>query len=205
MSNVPDYDHVRAQIAAGYKNISAVMVQTLRESAISQIDVRFQGAHINATSFAKVRHIVESGQVLVVHIPSFTPETAKTIYPYDIILAAFGTANNLWRKSALVHEAVHVRTDMRGKTTSSMQDEVLAYIVQAVYLRLGGLQSNNYPGATDQRLVPAALAIADTLLTRNHVTLQQESTLKAAIKAKPEYTGIVSQILHHDAVRPLRH
>jgi hypothetical protein len=128
-------------------------------------------------------------------------------YALDVLLVAMGfnTANTLWRRSALIHEAVRVRTDMRARSKPLMQDEVLAYIVQAVYLRFGGLHTNNYPGATDHALLPAALSVADTLLTGNQVTFQQEAALETAIRAKPEYVGIVGKTLHADAVRPLRH
>jgi hypothetical protein len=86
-----------------------------------------------------------------------------------------------------------------------MPDEVLAYVIQAVFLRFGGLRTNNYPGATNQALLPAALAIADALLTKTPVTRQQEAALESAIRAMPVYSNINNVILHLNAVHPLRH
>jgi hypothetical protein len=44
-----------------------------------------------------------------------------------------------------------------------MKDEVFSYIVQAVFLKTTGLRTNNIAGARDQRLFPAAFAIAEAL------------------------------------------
>jgi hypothetical protein len=115
------------------------------------------------------------------------------------------TTHDLYDRSVFVHEAIHIRSDMRGKAKPQMPDEVLAYIIQAIFLRFSGLQTSNYPGATNRTLLPAALAIADALLTKTAVTHQQEAALEAAIRAMPDYPNVDNVVLHLNAVRPLRH
>lgn len=205
MHNLPDYHMKRAEVARRFRNVSSMMSEVLRGRGVAQIDVRFQAMHINAISFLKVRHLVDSGQILAVYDPSLKPETARTSEKYDVVAFAFHSASTLYRKSCIVHEAVHLRTDMRGKDIIQIRDELMAWIVQAVYLRFNGLQANNYPGATNTRTLPAALAIADTLLTGNQVTHAQESALSSAIQAMPEYDGVATQVLHADGVRPRQH
>ncbi|WP_213955971.1 hypothetical protein [Variovorax sp. dw_954] len=204
MNKVDDYLKQRLMVSRYFKNVGPMMAQVLRGSAAFPINVRFHGAHINSVSLHKVMHVVESGQVLVVHDPTLNPGTAKTIHKYDVVMVQFDVASSLYYKSALIHEAVHVRTDMRGKAAATIYDEMLAWIVQAVYLRFGGLRASNYPGAIDRRTLPAALSIADTLLTGNRVNAFQEATLRSAILAMPAYSEIGGQFLHSDGVRPIK-
>jgi hypothetical protein len=88
---------------------------------------------------------------------------AVTYYEYDVMLTGLITSRDLYDRSGFVHEAVHIRSDMRGKPRPQMKDEVFSYIVQVVLLRTTGLRTNNIAGARDQRLFPAALAIAEAL------------------------------------------
>ena len=206
MSYPTDYHAFRTQVSKAFPSVAPLMVAALRDHGLSQIDVRFKGVHINTTTFAKVRHVIESGQVLVRYTndPSFRG-ICKTIHAYDLLITGINNIHDLYDRSSFIHEAIHIRSDMRGKAKAQMPDEVLAYVIQGVFLRFGGLQTNNYPGARNQTLLPAALAIADELLTRNPVTHQQEAALEAAIRAMPEYPNINNVVLHLNAVRPLRH
>jgi hypothetical protein len=160
---------------------------------------------MNAVSFAKVRHAIESGQVLVFHDPARERETAEFNWEYDTVLSAFDSANNFVRRSALVHEAVHIRTDMRARGTNRMMEEEFAYIVQGVYLRRSGFLLDNFTGATDRRTFPAVFSIADTLLSRDRVRPQQKTELKAAIQANPTNTRNLGWFNFHDALGPRAH
>lgn len=206
MSYPADYHAFRASVSAAFPSAAPVMVAALRDRGLSQIDVRFKGVHINTTTFAKVRHLIESGQVLVPYTtdPSFQ-RRAETKHGYDLVMTGVNNIHDLYDRSVFIHEAIHVRSDMRGKAKAQMPDEVLAYVIQAVFLRFGGLQTYNYPGVTNRTLLPAALTIADALLTKNPVTHQQEAALEAAIRAMPDYPNIDNVVLHLNAVRPLRH
>jgi hypothetical protein len=206
MSYPADYDAIRALVSRNLPSVAPVMVAALRDRGLSQIDVRFKGVHINTTTFAKVRHLVESGQVLVRYStdPTFQ-RRADTKHEYDLMVTGVNNTHDLYDRSVFIHEAIHIRSDMRGRAKPQMPDEVLAFVIQAVFLRFGGLQANNYPGATNQTLLPAALPIADALLTKTPVTRQQEAALEAAIKAMPIYRNIDNVVLRLNAVRPLRH
>lgn len=207
MSNVQAYAQFRATTSRYFQNVSRAMIAALRDPALAQIDVRFRGAHVNAVSFRKVRHVLETGQVLAFYNadPQFAG-AGKTVHEYDTVFVGFNSTATLWNRSGFVHEAVHVRADIRGHPRREMADEVLAYIVQAVFLRFGGLQTNNYTGVRNSTLLPAALSVADTLLVGNQVTHQQEAALEASIRALPEYrnTDIAHSVLHYDRIHRAR-
>ncbi|MFM0283954.1 hypothetical protein P0D75_38705 [Paraburkholderia sediminicola] len=206
MHTVPGYDAIRADFARKCKNLNKMVAQVLRGSEVAKIDVRFHGRHINAVSFQKVMHLVESGQIMVIYLPLLKEGENITRQDLDVTALYFDVANDLYKKSTIIHEAVHIRSDMRGKKMIHMEDELLSWIVQAAYLRAGGYQANNWPGAFDKRALPAAFAIFDTLHAGKRVTHAQEFELSSALRAlSGDYNRDADKLNLIDGVRPLRH
>jgi hypothetical protein len=93
-------------------------------------------------------------------------------------------------KATIFHESVHALMDIAKLTAPSMQDdEVVAYIADACYLRAN--RTSITGGELEMTIYKAAFAIVDShrLLKKHSVVLKWADcdTLRSAIKAHPAY------------------
>lgn len=102
----------------------------------------------------------------------------------DIVKAPLGRA-------AVFHESVHALVDVKGLTVTMHNDEVVAYIADAMYLR--ATKTSVSGGKAEMAIYTAAFSLVDTkqLLTKPGVTLSWADcdALRTAIKAHPAYGG----------------
>ena len=101
-----------------------------------------------------------------------------------------GSVRSAVGRAAIFHESVHALKDVKGWKTPSMQDEeVVAYLADAMYLRANHTTVSG--GALEMAIYKAAFAIVDgrNMLTGLGVTLRWTDcdALRTAIKAHPAY------------------
>ena len=127
-----NYDARRAQYTT-FPDLSPAMLRILRGPVISQINLRIHHNHINAISFRKIVHLVESRQVLVRRDLTLKPGENITLEEFDtVLIGPNGPGSQLYIDSSFVHEAVHVWAVMRGNYMTSEETEFRAFVVQAV-------------------------------------------------------------------------
>ena len=99
--------------------------------------------------------------------------------------------NDVWR-AGIVHESVHALIDLRRVSTTVLNDETVAYIAEAIYIRAGGI----WITPSDPNAAAARQIVEDKQLhIRNGVALTPRDgrALQAAILATPAYRGADQQ------------
>lgn len=132
-----------------------------------KIKIKFGEILVNPDLLCTAGHAIEKGKVKIAFIRDL-PYPAKYIEAENVLVTAFSDVNNLLRRSAVVHEAVHIISDMRRlkKDTLVLDHEMVAYTVQFMYLRLQGKQDNAFGEGANQPLLDAAFALADHYLAQ---------------------------------------
>ena len=108
----------------------------------------------------------------------------------SITLGSENVVRSAVGRAAIFHESVHALKDVKGWKTPSMQDEeVVAYLADAMYLRANHTTVSG--GALEMAIYKAAFAIVDgrNMLTTPGVILRWTDcdALRTAIKAHPAY------------------
>ena len=92
-------------------------------------------------------------------------------------------------KAAIFHESVHALMDVKGLKVSMHNDEVAAYLADAMYLK--ATKTSVSGGTLEMAIYNAAFAIIDAhkMLTKKGVALKWTDcdALRDAIKAHPAY------------------
>jgi hypothetical protein len=106
-----------------------------------------------------------------------------------ITLGNAGVVRTALGKSSIFHESVHALMDVRGIKIAMQQDEVVAYIADALYLRATRTPVSG--DAAAMAIFNAAFALVDghKMLTKPGVILKWTdcSALHDAVKAHPAY------------------
>ena len=107
-----------------------------------------------------------------------------------ITLASESVVRTALGKASIFHESVHALMDVKGTKGLSMQDdEVVAYLADALYLRASHTSVSG--GTLEMAIYKAAFAIVDArhMLTKHGVVLKWTDcdALRDAIKAHPAY------------------
>jgi hypothetical protein len=107
-----------------------------------------------------------------------------------IIVGSVNVTNSVIGKAAVFHESVHALMDVNDFRVAMHEDEVIAYLADALYLRASKLKT--VAGGTQELAIyNAAFAIVDRhkLLDKPGATLKGSDcdALRNAIKAHPAY------------------
>ncbi len=109
-----------------------------------------------------------------------------------ISLAGPNTVKNNVGRAAIFHESVHALMDVAAIKITMHNDEVVAYLADALYMKATKVNAGTN-SAEDKKILQAARAVVDqhTMLERPGVTLtwQQCDALRDAIKANSKYGG----------------
>jgi hypothetical protein len=106
----------------------------------------------------------------------------------DMLILNFQVFDTLYARSAIIHESIHCVNDMLSRNTLTiLDDEFMAWTAQAMYMRLQGMTSNNVPGATNKTLLPAAFAVADSLISKHLPDDNLVKRLEAELLRLPVY------------------
>lgn len=100
----------------------------------------------------------------------------------DVVKSSLG-------KAAIFHKSVHALMDVKGLKLSTHNDEVIAYLTDAMYLKKNATSISG--GELEMAIYKAAFAVihAHKMLTKQSVTLKWTDcdALRDAIKAHPAY------------------
>lgn len=107
-----------------------------------------------------------------------------------ITVGSANVVNQVMGKAAVFHESVHALMDVRGIQVSMHNDEVIAYLADAMYLKASNLTSVG-GGPQEKAIYNAAFKLIDDrkLLTMRGTKLSWSDcdALRNAIKAHPAY------------------
>lgn len=108
----------------------------------------------------------------------------------EITMGSNKVLNDVIGRAGIFHESVHAMMDVKNIKVSMHDDEVIAYLADALYLKAS--RYTNISGKPqDMAIYKAAFAIVDShrLLTKGGITLKGSDcdALRNAIKANPAY------------------
>lgn len=175
--------------------VSDVLLTTdpMQTRKLDQIDFSLDGIKIDAAGLREVGRLMVEGRI---HIEvGDTGTTLSAAYTPHSNTMSVGQMDrppsDVWR-AGIVHESVHALVDLRKTRTTELNDETVAYIAEAIYIRAGGIWIT--PGD------PAAAAILNAarniveghqLHVNNGVELTSNNcrALQAAILSHTAYSG----------------
>jgi len=182
-------------------SMQSSVADVLRGSPVGQISFKVDNISINKEQMEAVAAAVEK-QDIAVEVASTGPLGAAyssfvsrkwangekkiigriTLSGADVVKSSVG-------KAAIFHESVHALMDVKGLKVSMHNDEVVAYLADAMYLKKTATSITG--GALEKAIYDAAFAIinAHKMLTKLGVTLKWTDcdALRDAIKAHPAY------------------
>lgn len=133
-----------------------------------------------------------TGSQLGAAYSSFTSRTFKSGEKKligKITLGSQSVPKSALGKASIYHESVHALMDVKGIRLAMQDDEVVAYLADALYLR--ATKTNVFGGELEMAIFNAAFAIVDgrQMVTKPGVALKWSDCdpLRDAIKAHPAY------------------
>lgn len=179
-------------------NVAAV----LRSSPVGQISFKVDSILVDKAQMEAVAAAIEK-QDIAVEVAGTGPQLGAAYSSFvsrrwadgekkligKITLGGTDVVNSSVGKAAIFHESVHALIDVKGLKVSMHNDEVIAYLADAMYLKKSA--TNITGGALEKAIYDAAFAIikAHKMLTKLGVALKWTDcdALRDAIKAHPAY------------------
>lgn len=179
------------------------VADVLRKSPVGTISFKVDTVVVNKDQMEAVAKAIESkdiaievadtGPQLGAAYSSFVSRTKWGAGEKKIIgritLGKGNVASSAIGKANIFHESVHALIDVKGIKVSMHEDEIIAYLADAMYLKKS--LTNISGGKTEMAIYNAAFAILTQhkMLTKLGVALKWSDCegLRAAIKAHPAY------------------
>jgi hypothetical protein len=186
-------------------SLESTVTKVLRDHPAGKINFKIDTIVINRVQMEKVAKAIENGDISVEAKGTgdrlgaaylswksrrFTEGEKKllgtiAVKNEDVVKDAIGRA-------AVFHESVHALMDVNGSKITMHDDEVAAYLADALYLKLSG-KTQVSGGPKEKAIFNAAFAIVDSksLIKKAPVTLRWDDcdALRDAIKAHSAYGG----------------
>jgi hypothetical protein len=177
----------------------------LRSDPATRISFKVADIAVNKAQIERVAKAIESGDIALKvdnsetpFMANYTSLTGAVFKPGERKLIGRMTLrnDNVVRtplgKSTIYHESVHGLISMIGAKPDEHQDEAVAYLADALYLRAARI-SVSFPIAQTKTLYDAAFALVDgrKMLQKPGMTLQWKDckALVDAVKRHPAYGG----------------
>lgn len=184
-------------------SIESEVATVLRSTPVGRINVRVANIAVNKTRLNLVAEAIEAHDIRV-EIGStgaqlgaaYSSFVGRRVEPGEkkligrITLGSEGVLRTPLGKASIIHESVHALMDVDQVPIPSMQkDEVVAYLVDALYLRATGTRVSG--GAKEMAIFNAAFAVVDghRMLAKPGTILKWSDcdALLEAITAHPAY------------------
>ncbi|HRD64963.1 MAG TPA: hypothetical protein PKY50_02295 [Candidatus Competibacter sp.] len=161
----------------------------------SNINFSIIGISIRPSYFVEVGKAIRDGGIAIEIDPKLAQGDAIYFFKTNKIVLKSYDFNDLLLCALIIHEGVHAINDIKKRSKiATIDDEVAAFVAQALYVR-----GHGYPASTGLRLTDntdkkkdavfqKAFLIAD-LITARKSFWQEWIDLRAAIKAVPDYAG----------------
>lgn len=183
--------------------LEASVVSVLRNEPVSRISFKLDTVAVNKSQMESVAKAIEkdeiavrvgnTGQQLGAAYSSWKTRRwgpGEKKYIGEIKVSSSTVGKTVMGRAAIFHESVHALMDVRSIRISMHDDEVIAYLADAMYLKASAVTSVS-GGAQEKAIYAAAFTIIDThkMLTKPGVQLKAAdcAALHDAIKGHPAY------------------
>jgi hypothetical protein len=178
------------------------VAKVLRSDPVGRISFKIGSIAVNKAEMELVAKAIEAGDVAV-EIASTGPQLGAAYSSFTgrkwaanekkiigkITLSSDSEVRTALGKASIFHESVHALMDVKGTKIGMQQDEVVAYLADAMYLRANKTTISG--GMLEMAVFNAAFAIVDSrkMLAKPGVVLPWKDCEKllAAIKVVPAY------------------
>jgi len=184
-------------------SLESSIASVLRKDPAGRISFKVDAVAVNKLQMESVAKAIEGSQIAVVVGGTGSQlgaaysswkgrrwNAGETKYIGQIKVGSAAVVNSVMGKAAVFHESVHAMMDVKNIKIPMHDDEVIAYLADAMYLKASKL-TNVSGGAQEKAIYAAAFAIIDKhkMLTKSGVALKGSdcSALRDAIKAHPAY------------------
>lgn len=185
-------------------SIESEVAAVLRDHPVGRISFKVETIAVNKAQMESVAKAIESGDIAIevgstggqlgAAYSSFTSRRVAAGEKKLIGRITLGSAKvvkTALGKASIFHESVHALMDVKGLKVTMHNDEVVAYLADAIYLR--ATHTTVTGGALEKAIFDAAFALVDgrKMLAKQGVTLTWKDCdkLRDAIKAHPAYHG----------------
>ena len=183
-------------------SMQSSVAEVLRNPPVGHISFKIDNIAVNKAQMEAVAAAVEK-QDIAVEVANTGPQLGAAYSSFvsrrwadgekkligKITLGGADVVTSSVGKAAIFHESVHALMDVKGLKVSMHNDEVIAYLADAMYLKK--TSTNISGGELEKAIYNAAFAIIQThkMLTKLGVTLKWTDcdALLDAIKAHPAY------------------
>lgn len=176
----------------------------LRNDPVGRISFKVDSIAVDKMQMASVAQAIENGDIAIEVGgtgsqlgAAYSSFTGRRVGPGEkklvgkITLGSANVVKTALGKAGIFHESVHALMDVKGLKVTMHNDEVVAYLADAMYLR--ATRTGISGGAQEKAIFDAAFALVDgrRMLARSGVALtwQDCDALRDAIKAHPAYRG----------------
>jgi hypothetical protein len=184
----------------------SAVAKVLRAPPVGQINFKVDKVDVNQRQLERVAKAIEGLEIEISvggGLGSFgaaytswkgaTWKPGETKYRGRIRVGNASVVDSAIGRSAIFHECVHALIDLADMKPSELQDEVAAYVADALYLRMTKTKPTS-PDPLVMAIYTAAFGVVDghKLVTTPGVTLKWQDcdALGKAIKAYPDYSRL---------------
>lgn len=164
------------------------------DSKNSNINFSIIGISIRPSHFVEVGKAIREGRITLEIDSKLAQGDAVYFFKDNKMVLKSYDFNDLLLCALIIHEGVHAINDIKKRSKiATIDDEVAAFVAQALYIR-----GHGYPSSTGLRLTDnnkkkdaifqKAFVIADLISARKSFW-REWIDLRAAIKAVPDYAG----------------
>lgn len=182
--------------------LASSVASVLRNPPVGHVSFRVETITVDKAHMESVAKAIDAGDILV-EVGSSGPQLGAAYSSYrsrkfaagerkligKITIGSAGVVTTPLGKAAIFHESVHALMDVKDLKVSMHDDEVVAYLADAVCLRASRTTVSG--GAPAMAIYTAAFAIVDAhkLATKPGVALRWTDcdALRNAIRAHPAY------------------
>ena len=184
-------------------SLESSVASVLRTEPVGRISFKVDNAAVNKMQMESVAKAIEKEEIAV-RIGSAGSQLGAAYsswkgrrwnvgekkYIGEIKVSSPAVVNSVMGKAAVFHESVHAMMDVKNISIPMHDDEVIAYLADAMYLKASKLATVS-GGAQEKAIYAAAFNIIDKhqMLTKPGVALKGSdcAALRDAIKAHPAY------------------
>ena len=185
-------------------SVESSVVEVLKNSTVGSINFKIDVVSVNREQMAAVAAAIEK-QDIAVEVAGTGPQLGAAYSSFvsrrwgagekkligKITLGNANVAKSAMGKASIFHESVHALMDVKGLKVSMHNDEVVAYLADALYLLMTSTRITS--GQAEMAIYNAAFNIiaAHKMQTKVGVMLKWTDcdALRDAIKAHPDYRG----------------
>ncbi len=160
-----------------------VVLAVLGDSVALNLAFKLGSFELRAGDLQLVAQAIRSQKIYVKH----RPKAGNMAYyipgnPYNSLLVSYDKLPDIGSRALIVHECVHAVCDIRKLPLAAYDNELVAYVAQALYMRYSGWKMDGGVGAS-------ALPATATIVDRRNAAAWSGIFANAGALAEAIYTG----------------